>query len=87
MKNKATNKKLQNKITKQCKNCEVKKEMGRCPYANRLECTDCNIIIAETVLSNYSSYDLLHIPINSIIKGIQAHKYTGELRQTKVVTI
>ena len=53
MKNKATNKKLQNKITKQCKNCEVKKEMGRCPYANRLECTDCNIIIAETVLSNY----------------------------------
>lgn len=39
------------------------------------------------VLNNYSSWDLQGIPINAIVKGLQAHKFTGKLRQTKVVMI
>lgn len=87
MKNQATNKKIQAKLTRLCKTCELKKERGECPFSNKLECTDCNLIITEMVLNNYSSWDLQGIPINAIVKGLQAHKFTGELRQTKVVRI
>lgn len=87
MKNQATNKKLQSKLSRLCKNCDLKKDMGYCPFSNKYECTDCNLVVAEMVLENYSNLDLLNIPINAIIKGVQAHNYSGQLRQTKVVIV
>ncbi|GAY29921.1 hypothetical protein, partial [Prevotella sp. MGM2] len=55
--------------------------------SNKYECTDCNLVVTEMVLENYSNLDLLSIPINAIIKGVQAHNYSGQLRQTKVVIV
>ena len=61
--------------------------MGYCPFSNKYECTDCNLVVTEMVLENYSNLDLLSIFINAIIKGVQAHNYSGQLRQTKVVIV
>lgn len=87
MKNQRTNKKLQNQLVRQCKKCTLKEEMGKCPYSNKYECTLCNVIVAETVLKDYSECDLMSIPVNFFIRGLQAHKYSGELQKTRVIQI
>lgn len=84
---KRTHKKLQNTLTKLCKRCDAKIEMGGCPFANKHECPFCNIEVAETVLKDYSESDLLRIPVHFFIRGLQAHKFSGELQKIRVVQI
>lgn len=78
MTNQTANKKLQSKLEKLCKNCETKKSLGRCPYSNKLECTECNLLIATTVLTQYSTTNLMRVPASAYIKGLLAHNYVGE---------
>ncbi len=87
MSNSRTNKKIQTQLTKLCRQCTLKVEMGKCPYANRYECTFCNLEVARIVLKDYSEYDLSSIPVSSYIRGLQAHKFSGELQKTRVVQI
>lgn len=78
MTNKTANQKLQSKLAKLCKGCELKKALNRCPYSDKLECTECNLLIATTVLTQYSTTELMQVPASAYINGLLAHKYVGE---------
>ena len=77
--NQNINKKLQSQLNKLCKDCELKNRAGKCPYSNKSECDDYNLLITKTVLTQYPSSDLMKIPASAYANGLLAHEYVGSL--------
>lgn len=76
--NPTVSKKMQSKLTKLCKDCDIRKT-GECPFSNKLECDKYTFLIATTVLTQCETAVLTTIPAGAYIRGLQAHKYVGEV--------
>ena len=76
--NQNINKKLQSQLNKLCKDCSLKNRADKCPYSNKSECDDYNLLITKTVLTQYPSLDLMKIPASAYANGLMAHEYVGE---------
>lgn len=74
----SVSKKMQSKLTKLCKDCELRKTRG-CPYSNKIECGEYTFLIATTVLTQCERAALTTIPAGAYIRGLQAHRYVGEV--------
>ena len=69
-----------------CKECPFTSTNRPCSKA-KTNCCFYNMTIAEFVVTTYSERVLVNIPVESFVRGLHAHQYTGEIRQTKVVQI
>lgn len=69
-----------------CKECPFTSNNRPCKKA-KTNCCFYNLTIAEFVVTTYSEKALEKIPVESFVRGLHAHQYTGELRQTKVVQV
>lgn len=69
-----------------CKDCPFTSSNRACSKA-KTNCCFYNLTIAEFVLASYSEKVLEKIPVEQFVRGIKAHHFTGELKQTKTFTI
>lgn len=79
---------MYNELDALCRGCVIKDSQSVPCKRCKTDCIFYNMKIAQFVLEEYSPKVIKNeLPIESIIRGIEAHGYSGELRQTKVVTI
>lgn len=69
-----------------CKECPFTTSNRPCKKA-KTNCCFYNITIAEYVITTYSEKVLEKIPVESFVRGLRAHRYTGEIRQTTEIQI
>lgn len=72
---------------KECCNECVFKPTNRPCKKSKTDCCFYNITIAEFVLTTYPESALRQIPVESYVRGIRAHSYTGEIKQIKVTRV
>lgn len=69
-----------------CKKCPMPNGQRVCRKA-KTHCCFYNRTIAKYVLARYPVFALLEIPVDSFVRGLRAHDYSGELRQVIKVKI
>ena len=69
-----------------CKECPFTTSDRPCKKA-KTNCCFYNITIAEYVVTTYSEKVLEQIPAESFVRGLRAHRYSVELRQTTEIQI
>lgn len=69
-----------------CKECPFPSNNRACRKA-KTNCCFYNMTIAEFVVTTYSEKVLEKIPVESFVRGLRAHRYTGEIRQTTEIQI
>lgn len=77
---------LKLKLKACCDECPFKSTNRACKKS-KIDCSFYNLTIAEFVNTTYPSMALTRIPVESFVRGIRAHGYTGEVRQTKITVI
>lgn len=79
---------LNNELKALCRTCDLRNTQSAQCKKCKTDCVFYNCKIAEYVLSEYSKVVIKkNIPIEHIIRGVDAHGYSGELRKTRVVTV
>lgn len=84
----AYHERLRNELDALCRTCDLRKTQSAQCKKCKTDCVFYNCKIAEYVLAEHSKRVIKQaIPIEHILRGIDAHGYSGELRKTKIVTI
>ena len=69
-----------------CKECPFTTSNRPCKKA-KTNCCFYNMTIAEHVVTTYSEKVLEKIPVESFVRGLRAHRYTGEIRQITEIQV
>lgn len=77
---------LKAKLKACCEECPFKASNKACKKS-KVDCCFYNLTIAEFVNTTYPTNALNQIPVESFIRGLHAHGYSGEVRQTSVIRI
>lgn len=74
-------------ITKCCDDCPEKKMLTphRCPFQTKLMCPKYQAGVAKYAAEFQESAEL--IPVESLLKALRYHGYTGELRKSVTIKI
>lgn len=79
---------MYNELKALCRDCVIKDSRNCCCTKHKTDCISYNMKIAQYVLEEYSKNVIKsELPLESILRGIEAHGYSGELKQTRVITI
>lgn len=79
---------MRGRLKRLCSECPFKNEPQNCP--GKKEKTDCmfyNVIIAETVLTEYHASLLKNISIDAFARSMRVLGYAGTLEKTQTVKI
>lgn len=79
---------MYNELEALCRQCVIKDSQSCLCTKCKTDCIFYNMKIAQFVLEEYPIRSIKgELPIKSILRGVEAHGYSGALKQTKVVII
>ncbi len=79
---------MRGRLQRLCGECTFKNEpQSHFCKKDKTDCIFHNLIVAETVLSNYGPSTLKEIPIDAFTRAIRVLGYTGTLEKTRTVKI
>lgn len=78
---------IEDRLKAKCQKCGLRKQLRRCPVDGKLNCSTYAATLIRAYIRTASDDDLRKIPWELYAKGLQAYDMTGNLKQTKYVTI